>query len=137
MLAMLYALQECFDRVKSFVFIDEPVEVTHYFDDFDIERALEDILHSPDIAHGAATDYGRTLRLFKARHMDTINKKTTVIIIGDGRTNYGNPEEGILEEMRDRSRRIIAIAVRAYLFCEGPGHRGRRLHWLSSFARFA
>ena len=39
--------------------------------------------------------------------MDTINKKTTVIIIGDGRTNYGNPEEGVLEEMRDRSRRII------------------------------
>lgn len=107
MLAMLYALQDCFDRVKSFVFIDEPVEVTHYFDDFDIERALEDILHCPDIAYGAATDYGRTLRLFKARHMDTINKKTTVIIIGDGRTNYGNPEEGILEDIRDRSRRII------------------------------
>jgi hypothetical protein len=107
MLAMLYALQDCFDRVKSFVFIDEPVEVTHYFDDFDIERALEDILHCPDIAYGAATDYGRTLRMFKARHMGTINKKTTVIIIGDGRTNYGNPEEGILEEIRDRSRRII------------------------------
>jgi len=107
MLAMLYALQDCFDRVKSFVFIDEPVEVTPYFDDFDIERALEEIMHSTDIAYGASTDYGRTLRLFKARHMDTINKKTTVIIIGDGRTNYGNPEEGILEEIRDRSRRII------------------------------
>ncbi|MBC2736954.1 MAG: VWA domain-containing protein [Desulfobacteraceae bacterium] len=107
MLSMLYALQDCFDRVKSFVFIDEPVEVTPYFDDFDIERALEEIMHSTDIAYGASTDYGRTLRLFKARHMDTINKKTTVILIGDGRTNYGNPEEGILEEMRDRSRRII------------------------------
>ena len=107
MLAMLYALQDCFDRVKSFVFIDEPVEVTPYFDDFDIERALEEIMHSTDIAYGASTDYGRTLRLFKARHMDTINKKTTVIVIGDGRTNYGNPEEGILEEIRDRSRRII------------------------------
>ena len=107
MLAMLYALQDCFDRVKSFVFIDEPVEVTPYFDDFDIDRALEEIMHSTDITYGASTDYGRTLRLFKARHMDTINKKTTVIVIGDGRTNYGNPEEGILEEIRDRSRRII------------------------------
>jgi len=107
MLSMLYALQDCFDRVKSFVFIDAPVEVTRYFDDCEIDRALEDILHCPDIAYGAATDYGRTLRLFKARHMDTINKKTTVIVIGDGRTNYGNPEEGILEEIRDRSRRVI------------------------------
>jgi len=107
MLSMLYALQDCFDRVKSFVFIDEPVAVTRYFDDFEIDRALEKILNCPDIAYGASTDYGRTLRLFKARHMDTINKKTTVIVIGDGRSNYGNPEEGILEEIRDRSRRVI------------------------------
>jgi len=107
MLSMLYALQDCFDRVKSFVFIDEPVEVTRYFDAFEIERALEEILHSPDIAYGASTDYGRTLRLFKARHMETINKKTTVIVIGDGRSNYGNPEEDILEAIRDHSRRVI------------------------------
>ena len=107
MLTMLYALQDCFDRVKSFVFIDEPVEVTPYFDDFVIERALEKVLHCPDVAYGASTDYGRTLRLFAARHMDTINKKTTVIVIGDGRTNYGNPEEGILETIRARSRRVI------------------------------
>jgi uncharacterized protein len=107
MLTMLYALQDCFDRVRSFVFVDEPVEVTRYFDDFDIERALEEILGCPEVAYGAPTDYGRTLRLFQARHMDSINKKTTVIMIGDGRSNYGNPEEGILEAVRDRSRRVV------------------------------
>ncbi|MGD9331397.1 MAG: VWA domain-containing protein [Desulfobacterales bacterium] len=107
MLTMLYALQDCFDRVKSFVFVDAPVEVTRYFDKFAVDRALEEILHHPEIAYGAATDYGRTLRLFAARHLDSINKKTTVIMIGDGRTNYGNPEEGILEDIRDRSRRVI------------------------------
>ncbi len=107
MLTMLYALQDCFDRVRSFVFVDEPVEVTHYFDDFDVDRALEEILHSPDIAHGAATDYGRTLRFFKRIHMDTITKKTTVIVIGDGRSNYGNPEDAIFEEIRDRCRRLF------------------------------
>lgn len=107
MLTMLYALQDCFDRVKSFVFIDEPVEVSHYFDDFDIDRALEEILQSPDIVHGAATDYGRTLRLFKRSHMETITKKTTVIVIGDGRSNYGNPEAAIFEEIRDRCRRLF------------------------------
>lgn len=107
MLTMLYALQDCFDRVKSFVFVDEPVEVTRYFDDFEIDRALAEILDCPDIAYGAATDYGRMLRLFKARHMDTVNKKTTVIVIGDGRTNYGNPEEEILEAIRERSRRLL------------------------------
>jgi uncharacterized protein with von Willebrand factor type A (vWA) domain len=107
MLTMLYALQDCFDRVKSFVFVDEPVDVTHFFDDYEIDRALEEILKSPDIGYGASTDYGRMLRLFKARHMEMITKKTTVIMIGDGRSNYGNPEEKILEEIRDRSRRLL------------------------------
>ena len=107
MLTMLYALQDCFDRVRSFVFVDEPVEVTRYFDELDIDRALAEILDCREIAYGAPTDYGRTLRLFQARHMDAVNKKTTVIVIGDGRSNYGNPEEGILEAVRDRSRRVV------------------------------
>jgi uncharacterized protein len=107
MLTMLYSLQDCFARVRSFVFIDEPVEVTRYFDDYEIDRALTEIYDSPDITYGAYTDYGRTLRLFRANHMDAVNKKTTVIVIGDGRTNYGNPEENILEEIRDRSRRLL------------------------------
>jgi uncharacterized protein with von Willebrand factor type A (vWA) domain len=107
MLTMLYALQDCFDRVRSFVFVDEPVEVTRYFDELDIDRALAEILDCREIAYGAPTDYGRTLRLFQAQHMDAVNKKTTVIVIGDGRSNYGNPEEGILEAVRDRSRRVV------------------------------
>jgi uncharacterized protein with von Willebrand factor type A (vWA) domain len=116
MLTMLYALQDCFDRVRSFVFVDAPVEVTAHFDQGDIERALEAILHSPQVAYGAPTDYGRTLRLFQARHMDSINKKTTVIVIGDGRTNYGNPEEGILEAIRDRSRRVLWLNPESQAF---------------------
>lgn len=116
MLNVIYALQDCFDRVRSFVFVDAPVEVTAYFDDFDIDRALEEILHSPEIAYGAATDYGRTLRIFNARHMDAVTKKTTVIVIGDGRSNYGNPEEGLLEAIRDRSRRVIWLNPEAEAF---------------------
>jgi hypothetical protein len=48
-----------------------------------------------------------TLRQFRSAYLDAVNKKTTVIIIGDGRSNYGNPEEGIVAEIRDRCRRLI------------------------------
>ncbi len=116
MLTMLYMLQDCFDRVRSFVFVDAPVEVTPLFDAHDIDRALADILQSTEIAYGAPTDYGRMLRLFKARHMDAIDKKTTVIVIGDGRTNYGNPEESILEAIRDLSRRLLWLNPEAESF---------------------
>jgi uncharacterized protein with von Willebrand factor type A (vWA) domain len=107
MLNMLYSLQECFTQVRSFVFVAGLDEVTDAFEDYEINQAIEKILKEADIEYNAATDYGLTFRQFKTRYIDILNKKTTLIIIGDGRTNYANPEERILDEMREKSRRLI------------------------------
>jgi len=107
MLNMLYSLQECFTQVRSFVFVAGLEEVTRIFEDFEINQAIEKVLREVDIEYNAATDYGLTFRQFKKQYMDILNKKTTLIIIGDGRTNYGNPEDQILAEMREKSRRVI------------------------------
>jgi len=107
MLNMLYSLQECFTQVRSFVFVAGLDEVTNVFEDHGINPAIEKVLKEANIEYNAATDYGLTFRQFKNRYMDILNKKTTLIIIGDGRTNYANPEERILDEMRERSRRVI------------------------------
>jgi uncharacterized protein with von Willebrand factor type A (vWA) domain len=107
MLNMLYSLQECFTQVRSFVFVAGLEEVTNIFEDHEINQAIEKILKEADIEYNAATDYGLTFRQFKERYMDILNKKTTLIVIGDGRSNYTNPEEQILDEMRERSRRVI------------------------------
>ena len=107
MLNMLYSLQECFTEVRSFVFVAGLDEVTKVFEDLEINQAIEKVLREADIEYNAATDYGLTFRQFKMHYMDILNKKTTLIIIGDGRTNYGNPEDQILEEMREKSRRVI------------------------------
>jgi hypothetical protein len=107
MLNMIYAFQDCFDRVRSFVFVAGLVEVTGLFDHHDIDRAIAKVLTETDLEYGAATDYGLTLRQFRSACMDAVNRKTTVIVIGDGRSNYGNPEEGIVAEIRDRCRRLI------------------------------
>jgi len=106
-LTMLYSLQDCFGRVRSFVFVDEPVEVTHLFDDHEIERALQEVLRTPEVSFEASTDYGRMLRLFQQNHPDAVDKKTTVIIIGDGRTNYRDPAGSVLEDLRSRARRVL------------------------------
>ena len=107
MLNMLYSLQECFDRVRSFVFVAEVAEVTRFFENHTVDRAIEKVLTEAGINYGASTDYGLTLRQFRRHHMDAVNKKTTVIVIGDGRSNYANPEDRILEEIRSRCRRLI------------------------------
>ena len=107
MLNMLYSLQECFTQVRSFVFVAGLDEVTRVFEEHEINLAIEKILKEAGIEYNAATDYGLTFRQFKKHYMDILNKKTTLIIIGDGRNNYAHPEEAILDEMRERSRRVI------------------------------
>ncbi len=107
MLNMLYSLQECFTKVRSFIFIAGLCEVTNLFEAYEINQAIEKVMHEADIEYGSATDYGYTLRKFKAGYIDSLNKKTTLIMIGDGRSNYSNPEVGILDEMREKCRRLI------------------------------
>ena len=116
MLNMLYSLQECFTQVRSFVFVAGLDEVTKVFENYEINHAIEKVLGEADIDYHAATDYGLTFRNFKKDYLDILNKKTTLIIIGDGRTNYANPEEGILEEMRERCRRVIWLNPETELF---------------------
>ncbi len=107
MLNLLYSLQDCFDKVNSFVFIDHLQEVTPVFEENEINEAIRLVLASPDINFNASTDYGETLRNFKKDYLELLTKKTTLIIVGDGRTNYMNPEDAILGQMRERCRRVI------------------------------
>ncbi len=107
MLNLLYSLQDCFDKVNSFVFIDHLSEVTSIFEENEINEAISLVLKKSDLNYNASTDYGETLRNFKKDYMDLLTKKTTLIIVGDGRTNYMNPEDVILGQMRERCRRVI------------------------------
>ena len=107
MLNLLYSLQDCFDKVNSFVFIDQLTNVTGIFEEHDISEATRIVMEEADVHYEAPTDYGETLRNFKRDYMELLTKKTTLIIVGDGRSNYMNPEDAILGDMRDRCRRVI------------------------------
>src|SRR5664280_63160 len=107
MLNLLYSLQDCFEKVNSFFFIDHLSEVTSIFEEHEINEAISLILEKSDVNYNAYTDYGETLRNFKKDYMELLTKKTTLIIVGDGRSNYMNPEDAILGQMRERCRRVI------------------------------
>jgi len=107
MLNMLYALQDCFAQVRSFIFVAGIEEVTDVFKRYPINAAIDKILKEAAIDYHAATDYGRSLTDFRRDYLEILNRQTTLILIGDGRCNYTPPEERILAEMRARSRRLI------------------------------
>ncbi|MBA2882754.1 hypothetical protein HNR65_003109 [Desulfosalsimonas propionicica] len=107
MLHLLYSLQDCFSSVHSFAFVSGTTDISEIFAHNEVNRALEKVLSSPDIGFDALTDYGEVFYEFRQLHMHRINRKTTVIIVGDGRSNYQHPRESILAEIREKARRII------------------------------
>ncbi len=107
MLNMLFSLQICFHRIRSYVFVAELTEVTDYFKEKEINRAIETVLIKAPINLTAPTDYGAALQAFKKDHIQTLTHKTTLIIMGDGRSNYLNPQAHLLGEFREKCRRVI------------------------------
>ncbi len=107
MLNMIYSLQDCFSDVKSFAFVCSTINITDIFEKHEVNRAIEKVITDTDINLNALTDYGEVFHQFHRDYLHLLTQKTTLIIVGDGRSNYHNPREQLLEEMRARCRRVI------------------------------
>ena len=104
MLMFLYSLEEVMPKVRSFAFSSDLAEVTELFERNNIEDAIAKTLRDYS---GGSTDYGQAFQDFKRLCLDDIDNRTTIIILGDSRNNYGEPRAEILKEMYDRAKRVI------------------------------
>lgn len=104
LLMFLYSLSEVLPKVRSFAFSSDLGEVTQLFDNAGLEEAMARTMR--DYGNGS-TDYGQMLEDFKSHVLKDVDNKTTIIILGDARNNYGDPKSEILKEMYDKSKRVI------------------------------
>ena len=104
MLMFLYSLEEVMPKVRSFAFSSDLAEVTDLFERNRIEDAIAKTLRDYS---GGSTDYGQAFQDFRKLCMDDVDNRTTIIILGDARNNYGDPRTDILKEMYDRAKRVI------------------------------
>jgi len=107
MLQFVYALQDLYSKVRSFIFVADIGEVTQLFAEYDANQALEEALHGNLINVYAHSDFGRAFRGFHRDHLAAVNKRTTVIILGDARNNYNLPHEWVLKDIQQRSKQVI------------------------------
>jgi uncharacterized protein with von Willebrand factor type A (vWA) domain len=103
LLLFLYSLQDVLPKVRSFAFSSHLGEVSNFFDDYPVERAIELV----NMKYGGATDYGHSLQDFASLAMDEVNRNTTVIILGDARNNHGDPRLDIMQGIYQRSKQVI------------------------------
>lgn len=104
LLLFLYSMNEVLPNVRSFAFSGELGEVTDLFNRYGPEEAIPEAIER---FGGRSTDYGRAMEDFRDLVMDQIDNRTTVIFLGDGRSNGADPRVDILREIKNKSKRVI------------------------------
>src|SRR3989454_1515801 len=107
MLQFVYSLQDLYSKVRSFIFVSEVGEITRLFEEQDIHQAIETALRGDVINVYAHSDFGRAFKGFHRDYIAAVNKRTTVIVLGDARNNYNLPHEWVLKEIRQRAKQLI------------------------------
>jgi uncharacterized protein len=107
MLQFVYSLQDLYSRVRSFIFVSDVGEVTEHFRNNDVQDALDVALKGDVINVYAHSNFGYAFRTFVGDHIGAINKRTTVIVLGDARNNYNLPHDWCLREISQRAKRVI------------------------------
>jgi len=107
MLQFVYALQDLYSRVRSFIFVSDLGEVTRLFEEHEIDAALDEALSGSVINIFSHSDFGRAFSTFHRDFLQAVNKRTTVIVLGDARNNYNAPHEWVLRDIKRRAKQVI------------------------------
>ncbi|MGH7266081.1 MAG: VWA domain-containing protein, partial [Candidatus Rokuibacteriota bacterium] len=92
MLQLVWNLQDCFSKVQSFVFVSEIAEVSEAFRALPLERAVEFALGGARIDYHSRSDFGYAFARFCRESLERLDRKTTLLVLGDARNNYNDPQ---------------------------------------------
>ncbi|MPY75703.1 MAG: VWA domain-containing protein [Alphaproteobacteria bacterium] len=104
LLLFLYSLNEVIQTLRAFAFSSHLVEVSEILENRPVEQAIPEILEKIGFR---STDYGQALADFDEEFMDGVDRRTTVIILGDGRSNNADPRIDLMRRLHDRSKSVI------------------------------
>ena len=105
-LLLVDALRQQFSRVRVFAFIDTTDEVTHLFGpDADLAVAIQRITREAGVyTRDGHSDYGNAFVSFAENFHNVLSPRSSLLILGDGRTNYRSPAVDVLAHMVTASR---------------------------------
>jgi uncharacterized protein len=103
-LLLIHSLHEVVDDVRSFAFSGNLIEVSDILDTKSPEAAMSEIMSK--VGFGSS-DYGGSFVDFEKGFLRSVTPKTTVIVLGDARTNNLDPRADILRRISERSKRLV------------------------------
>ncbi|ABK73991.1 vWA domain-containing protein [Mycolicibacterium smegmatis] len=105
-LMLVSALRQQFSRVRVFAFIDTTDEVTDLFGpEADLAVAVQRITREAGVyTRDGHSDYGHAFVSFLDKYPNALSPRSSLLVLGDGRNNYRNPEAELLAHMVAASR---------------------------------
>jgi len=106
MLSLLYAIQDQVSKTHAFAFIDHLEYITPEFEGRQPGEAIAEVLHRLPSGY-YNTDLGFSLQMLWRDYLDTVDHRSTFLIVGDGRNNYNDPRLDLFRQLARRSRQTI------------------------------
>ena len=108
-LSVLHALHDSFRKLRSFVFIERISEVTETFErERDFRKISERISQDGGVADiSGYTDYGRVWLEFLEEISADLDPRSTVIVLGDARTNGREPHAEVFARISEKAGRLF------------------------------
>jgi uncharacterized protein len=96
-----------FSRARTFIFVDDVVEVTEQFHDHPFEEALQLVFGGRLLDVDPNSDCGRSFGRFVDEYLGAVNHRTTLLILGDGRGDGKDAGLAAFEHLARRARSVI------------------------------
>jgi uncharacterized protein with von Willebrand factor type A (vWA) domain len=105
-LLLVQALREQFSKVRVFAFVEKTDEVTHLFEPgAELSGVMQRVLREADLtAFDGHSDYGHALGSFAEFWGDAVTTKSSLLILGDARTNYRDPNLAVVRRLVGQAR---------------------------------
>jgi hypothetical protein len=107
---LVHGLQRLFPRVRTYAFVDTLCDVTVPFEAHGLEEALGLVFGNELLDVDASSDYGRVFADFAENCLSTLTRRTTLLVLGDGRNGGKDPGLEHLEAMRRQCRRVVWLS---------------------------
>lgn len=109
MLRLTYELQDQVAKTRSFGFYGDMEEISLVITGNRATDAVDGVMDTfyRRAPQHYATDLGHSLETFFGNWLDSVNNRTTVVILGDGRNNFNSPRLDLVKDLQRRSRRLV------------------------------
>ncbi|MBV8701410.1 MAG: VWA domain-containing protein [Bradyrhizobium sp.] len=103
-LLLIHSLHEVVSDVRSFAFSGHLIEVSEILQTKGADEAMAEIMSK--VGFGSS-DYGSSFADFERQAIDAVTPQTTVIVLGDGRSNNLDPGADIVRRISERCKRLV------------------------------